>query len=74
MLTILAGHIIASSSPDTMILKLARFVTLWLLQAGLLVADKKVPGDNPLSFCSEDPAEDVLHIDEVTLIPDPPVR
>lgn len=54
--------------------KLASFVTLLLLQASLLVADKKVPGDNPLSFCSENPADDILQIDEVTLIPNPPVR
>ncbi|KAK2600396.1 hypothetical protein N8I77_009933 [Diaporthe amygdali] len=54
--------------------KLTSIATLFLLQAGLLAAGKKVPGDNPLSFCSENLEEDIIQIDELTLIPNPPVR
>jgi len=37
----------------------------------LLDADLNVPGDNPLSFCS-DPSKDILFIEKVDLDPNPP--
>ncbi|KAL1871431.1 Phosphatidylglycerol/phosphatidylinositol transfer protein [Diaporthe australafricana] len=49
-------------------------ITLLLLHAGLVAAGKKVPGDNPLSLCSRNPAEDILQIEELNLSPNPVPR
>lgn len=49
-------------------------ITLLLLHAGLVAAGKKVPGDNPLSLCSRNPAEDIVQIEELNFSPNPPAR
>ncbi|OCK81889.1 hypothetical protein K432DRAFT_424571 [Lepidopterella palustris CBS 459.81] len=44
----------------------------WFNQGQLAIQDEfKVPGDNPLYFCS-DPSDDILIIDNVDLDPNPP--
>ena len=32
----------------------------------------KVPGDNPLEFCDTDHSKDIVHIEKVDLLPNPP--
>lgn len=34
--------------------------------------DVKVPGDSPLEFCSPDHSDDILTIESVDLVPNPP--
>ena len=35
--------------------------------------DLKVPGDSPLEFCKPDHSDDVLTIESVDLVPNPPL-
>ena len=35
--------------------------------------DTKVPGDNPLHYCTESRTDDLLIVDHVNLVPNPPV-
>lgn len=37
-------------------------------------AGAKIPGDNPLYLCDDNQGDDLAQIDEVDLIPNPPVR
>ncbi|MCJ1244989.1 Phosphatidylglycerol/phosphatidylinositol transfer protein [Trapelia coarctata] len=39
----------------------------------IILEDTKVPGDNPLYFCTGSPSEDLLIVDHVNLLPNPPV-
>ena len=36
--------------------------------------NSKVPGSNPLTYCSPSPSTDILHISSVDFAPNPPVK
>jgi hypothetical protein len=40
-------------------------------QSPIGLEDKKVPGSNPLTYCS-DPANNILQIESINLVPNPP--
>jgi len=45
----------------------------WFDSQDVVVTDAtKVPGDNPLEFCTTDQSEDTVHIEKVDLSPNPP--
>jgi len=39
----------------------------------IILDDTKVPGDNPLYYCTGSPSDDLLIVEHVNLIPNPPV-
>jgi hypothetical protein len=41
-------------------------------QSVLLNDDLKVPGDSPLEFCPKEHVEDIVQIESVDLLPNPP--
>lgn len=37
-------------------------------------AGTKIPGDNPLYLCADEQQDDLVQMDDVDLVPNPPVR
>lgn len=65
LVPLLLGSVAASSIP-------ARGLS-WPGQSVVATEDKtQVPGDNPLTFCNGNHADDILVLDHVNLSPNPP--
>lgn len=45
----------------------------WFGGQDVIVKDAdKVPGESPLEFCDSDHSKDIVHIEQVDLLPNPP--